>query len=227
MIEYKVDQFVAQGDRVVMLGRLRVAPQEDRQGGRDTPKADSWRFANGKAVEFYEYFDTAQVHAAVGCAVAKRERVMTDLNNRPGGPNLIVTAKTAHKVHFLDAATLTMQATIDMPGSTHELALSAGRPHRLRHGLWRRRFAKRVNPDRRIVVIDLPSKSLTRVIDLGAVYAPHGVMMDEQGTLWSSGELGNAVLAIDPASDKVRRSTSATPPTGWRSAMPPARCSCR
>jgi uncharacterized protein len=30
-----------------------------------TPKADSWRFANGKAVEFYEYFDTAQVHAAV------------------------------------------------------------------------------------------------------------------------------------------------------------------
>jgi len=31
-----------------------------------------------------------------------------DLNNRPGGPNLIVTAKTAHKVHFLDAATLTL-----------------------------------------------------------------------------------------------------------------------
>ena len=31
---------------------------------------------------------------------------MLDLNNRPGGPNLIVTAKTAHKVHFLDAATL-------------------------------------------------------------------------------------------------------------------------
>ena len=29
---------------------------------------------------------------------------MLDLNNRPGGPNLIVTAKTAHKVHFLDAA---------------------------------------------------------------------------------------------------------------------------
>src|SRR5262249_55823413 len=53
-----------------------------------------------------------------------RKNRMLDLNNRPGGPNLIVTAKTAHKVHFLDAATLTMAATIDMPGSTHELALS-------------------------------------------------------------------------------------------------------
>jgi hypothetical protein len=42
---------------------------------------------------------------------------MLDLNNRPGGPNLIVTAKTAHKVHFLDAATLTTSVTLAMPGS--------------------------------------------------------------------------------------------------------------
>ncbi len=130
---------------------------------------------------------------------------MTDLNNRPGGPNLIVTAKTAHKVHFVDAATLTMQSTIDMPGSTHELALSADGRTAYGTVYGDGVFAKRVNPDRRIVVIDLPSKSLKRVIDLGAVYAPHGVMMDEQGTLWSSGELGNAVLAIDPASDKVEK----------------------
>jgi uncharacterized protein len=40
-----------------------------------TPKADSWRFANGKAVEFYEYFDTAQVHAAV--AADARQSVVT------------------------------------------------------------------------------------------------------------------------------------------------------
>ena len=38
---------------------------------------------------------------------------MTDLNNRPGGPNLIVTAKTAHKIHFLDAATLTTLVTLN------------------------------------------------------------------------------------------------------------------
>jgi DNA-binding beta-propeller fold protein YncE len=130
--------------------------------------------------------------------------LMTDLNNRPGGPKLIVTAKTAHKVHFLDAATLAMTATIDMPGSTHELALSADGGTAYGSVYGDGVFAKRVNPDRRIAVIDLASKSLSRLIDLGAVYAPHGVMMDEEGTLWSSGELGNAVLAIDPQSDKVQ-----------------------
>ena len=130
---------------------------------------------------------------------------MPDLNNRPGGPNLIVTAKTAHKVHFLDAATLSLAATIDMPGSTHELALSADGRTAYGSVYGDGVFAKRVNPDRRIVVIDLPSRSLTRVIDLGAVYAPHGVMMDEAGTLWSSGELGNAVLAIEPTSGTVEK----------------------
>jgi sugar lactone lactonase YvrE len=130
---------------------------------------------------------------------------MLDLNNRPGGPNLIVTAKTAHKVHFLDAATLTLSATTDMPGSTHELTLSPDGRTAYGSVYGDGVFAKRVNPDRRIVVIDLPSKSLTRIIDLGAVYAPHGVMMDTDGMLWSSGELGNAVLVIDPAIDKVER----------------------
>jgi ketosteroid isomerase-like protein len=64
MIEYVVDDFVAQGDRVVMLGRCTF---RFRSNGKvvSTPKADSWRFADGKAVEFFEYFDTAQLRDAV------------------------------------------------------------------------------------------------------------------------------------------------------------------
>ncbi len=63
MIEYVADQFVAQGDRVVMLGRCAY---KYKKTGKVvwTPKADSWRFAGGKAVEFYEYYDTAQVQQA-------------------------------------------------------------------------------------------------------------------------------------------------------------------
>jgi large repetitive protein len=130
---------------------------------------------------------------------------MLDLNNRPGGPNLIVTAKTAHKVHFLDAATLKLSKTIDMPGSTHELAFSPDGRTAYGSIYGDGIFIRRVNPDRRIAVIDLPSQSLTRVIDLGETYAPHGVMIDVSGSLWCSGELGNAVLVVDPASDKVQR----------------------
>lgn len=128
---------------------------------------------------------------------------MRDLNNRAGGPNLVVTAKTAHKIHFLDAATLTTNVTLDMPGSTHELALSADGRTAYGTVYGDGIFTKRINPDRRIVVLDLPTKSLKHVIDLGAIYAPHGIMMDEAGTVWCSAELGNAVLAIDPKTDAI------------------------
>jgi uncharacterized protein len=64
MIEFVVNDFIAQGDRVVMLGSC---SWRFKRTGKvvATPKADSWRFADGKAVEFYEYYDTAQLRDAV------------------------------------------------------------------------------------------------------------------------------------------------------------------
>jgi len=64
MIEFMYENFVAQGDRVVMLG---YCSWRYKKTGKvvSTPKVDSWRFADGKAIEFYEYYDTAQVRDAV------------------------------------------------------------------------------------------------------------------------------------------------------------------
>jgi len=62
--EYVPEHFVAQGDRVVMLGRC---AWRNKHTGKvvASPKADAWRFAGGKAVEFFEYYDTAQVRDAM------------------------------------------------------------------------------------------------------------------------------------------------------------------
>ena len=63
MIHYTVDEFVAQGECVFMRGS--TAWRNKRTGKSvDTPKVDFWRFRDGKAVEYYEYYDTARVFAA-------------------------------------------------------------------------------------------------------------------------------------------------------------------
>jgi hypothetical protein len=63
MIHYTTDEFVAEGDRVFMRGS--TAWRNKRTGKTaETPKVDFWRFRDGKAVEYYEYFDTARVLAA-------------------------------------------------------------------------------------------------------------------------------------------------------------------
>lgn len=58
MINYKTGEFIAEGDRVAMLGST---AWRHRKTGRaiDTPKADFWTFRDGKVVEFREFYDTA------------------------------------------------------------------------------------------------------------------------------------------------------------------------
>jgi ketosteroid isomerase-like protein len=64
MIDYVAEDFVAQGDRVVMLGHC---SWRNKKTGKmyETKKAASWRFANGKAIEYFEFYDTAGIVAAM------------------------------------------------------------------------------------------------------------------------------------------------------------------
>ena len=60
---YTVTDYVAQGDAVVARGSTAWTNKKTGKVA-ETPKVDFWRFKDGKAVEFYEYFDTACVVAA-------------------------------------------------------------------------------------------------------------------------------------------------------------------
>jgi DNA-binding beta-propeller fold protein YncE len=128
-----------------------------------------------------------------------------DPNNRPGGSTLILTAKSANKIQWFDASTLAHMADLDMPASTHELIRSPDGAKVYASVYGGGIFGKNKDPDRRIAVIDLAANSLERTIDVGSNIAPHSVMMDASGTLWSTGELANAVLAVDPESGKADR----------------------
>ena len=63
MVHYAIDEYIAQGDAVFARGSCAWTNKKTGKTA-ETPKVDFWRFRNGKAVEFYEYFDTACVVAA-------------------------------------------------------------------------------------------------------------------------------------------------------------------
>ena len=63
MKHYTVDEYIAQGDVVVARGSCAWTHKKTGKLA-ETPKIDYWRFKDGKAVEFYEYFDTAAAAAA-------------------------------------------------------------------------------------------------------------------------------------------------------------------
>ena len=60
---YRVEEYIAAGPFVLVLAQVSFT---NKKTGRDfvSAKADLWRFAHGKATEFYEYYDTAKAVAA-------------------------------------------------------------------------------------------------------------------------------------------------------------------
>ena len=63
MIFYRVDDYVAQGDRVVAIGSMSWKNKKTRKVVT-TPKVDIFRFRGNKVAEFSEFYDTAQLIAA-------------------------------------------------------------------------------------------------------------------------------------------------------------------
>ncbi|WP_201831326.1 nuclear transport factor 2 family protein [Microvirga zambiensis] len=63
MISHSMNDFIAQDDRVAVIGR---AIWRNKGTGKiaDTRKVDIWRFQDGKVVDFEEYYDTARLIAA-------------------------------------------------------------------------------------------------------------------------------------------------------------------
>jgi len=63
MVSHAMEDFIAEGDRVVAVGRM---SWRNKATGKvvETPKVDIWTFRDGKAVAFAEYYDTARTIAA-------------------------------------------------------------------------------------------------------------------------------------------------------------------
>lgn len=63
MLHFTPEEFLAEGDRVVMRGKIAY---KNRTTGKafQSPIAQFTRFRDGKIIEFFEFFDTAKVRAA-------------------------------------------------------------------------------------------------------------------------------------------------------------------
>lgn len=60
---YKIDDMIAEGDRVAVVCSTCWTNKATGKPA-ETPKVDVWQFQDGKAIAFYEYYDTAKLLGA-------------------------------------------------------------------------------------------------------------------------------------------------------------------
>jgi YVTN family beta-propeller protein len=112
---------------------------------------------------------------------------------------LIALNKTDHTAALVDVTTMDVLRLIPTGVAPHEAAVSRdGRT------LYVSNYGD-TTPGHTLTVIDLPSGTVTRTVELGEHTRPHGLAVGPDGSLWVTAEGSGSVLRLDPRSLEVVR----------------------
>ncbi|HEX4055946.1 MAG TPA: YncE family protein [Tepidisphaeraceae bacterium] len=121
-----------------------------------------------------------------------------DINNSTGTNGFLVVCKTAGFVEFYHPQKFTLIDEIKLPDFPHEVVLSPDRTKAYVSIYGNGVIGANLKPGTQIAVIDLATRRLDGFIELAPFLAPHGLMFDRAGLLWTTAESSNAIVAVDP-----------------------------
>jgi YVTN family beta-propeller protein len=140
----------------------------------------------------------------LGLAAIPAIAAWLDPNNPTGTGGLIMIDKRGGLVRFFDPGTLNEIATLKLEGPPHELAISPDHKTAYVPLYGDGVYGANPNPDHRIVAVDLVGRRVSGTIDVSPYQAPHGLQVDNSGTLYATCDLSRKILIVDPKSLKVQ-----------------------
>jgi YVTN family beta-propeller protein len=143
-----------------------------------------------------------------------------DPNNPTGTAGLIMIDKRGGYVRFFDPKTLKEVSTLQLEAPPHELAISADHKTAYVPLYGDGVYGNNPNPGHKIVAIDLPTRKVFSTIDVSPYMAPHGLQVDNNGTLYASCDLSRKLLIIDPKSGKIQAAIDTEGTGHWSAVLP-------
>lgn len=124
--------------------------------------------------------------------------------SRSQGRTLIAIDKVANKIRFYDPVTLTQTFSIDSPGKTvHELAIAADRRTAAIPLYGDGIYGANPEPNNKVLILDLTTQRLTKVINLGTCRAPHGLAISPDTQLWVLCDQSQSLAQVDLETGEV------------------------
>jgi len=120
-------------------------------------------------------------------------------SNITGTAGVIAVDKVANKIRFLDPQTLAEISHFDAPEPCiHELAITPDRKRAFVPLYGSGIYGANAKPNNKIIEIDIPTRSLAGLMDLGELLAPHGMVTTSDGKLWVVCDIHSKLVRIDP-----------------------------
>ncbi len=144
----------------------------------------------------------------------------TDPNNITGSTGLVMIDKRGNLVRFFDPATLKETGTVDIGGPPHELAISPDKKVAYIPIYGDGVYGANPHPGHIIAIVDLTARKMTGTIDVSPAIAPHGLRVDDKGTLYAVCDLSRKLLVIDPKAKTVQASIDIEGHGHWLAVLP-------
>jgi DNA-binding beta-propeller fold protein YncE len=153
---------------------------------------------------------------AAGPAVA----ALPDPNNPTGTAGLIMIDKRGGLVRFFDPTTLKEVSTLQLEAPPHELAISPDHKTAYVPLYGDGVYGNNPHPGHKIVAIDLTTRKVAATIDVSPYQAPHGLQLDNNGTLYASCDSSRKLLVIDPKAHTIQAAIDTEGTGHWAAVLP-------
>jgi YVTN family beta-propeller protein len=147
-----------------------------------------------------------------------------DVNNPTGSHGLIVIDKIGRHVRFFDPATVQEIANtaLDVGVAPHDLAISPDHKFAYVPVYGDGVYGRNPHPGHTIAIIDLASRQVAGTIDVSPYQAPHGIQIDDSGTIYVTCDLSRKLLVIDPKARTIETAIDTDGTGHWSAVLPDA-----
>jgi DNA-binding beta-propeller fold protein YncE len=163
---------------------------------------------------------TRSFFAAFVSVLAVSTLLLADANHPTGTKGLLLIDKLGGTIRFFDPTTFKERSSIKVATNPHDFALSTDRKTAYVPLYGDGIYGRNPNPGHEVLIVDLESSKVVGSVDVSPYRAPHGIQIDEQGTVYVTSDLDRKILVIDPKARKMTKAIETEGTTHWIGILP-------
>jgi YVTN family beta-propeller protein len=158
--------------------------------------------------------------AATLSVIALSASLGADANHPTGTRGLLLIDKLGATIRFFDPVTYKERSAFKVATNPHDFALSPDGKTAYVPLYGDGVYGRNPNPGHEVVIVDIESAKMIGSIEVSPYRAPHGIQVDERGTLYVASDLDRKLLVIDPKARKMTHAIDTEGTTHWIGLLP-------
>ncbi len=130
--------------------------------------------------------------------------------------------KIGRHVRFLDPSTFKEISNLEVGVAPHDVAISPDHKFAYIPVYGDGVYGRNPHPGHTIAIIDLGSRTVAGTIDVSPYQAPHGIQIDNSGTIYVTCDLSRKLLVINPKTRSIEAALDTEGTGHWAAVLPDA-----